>query len=278
MRAFTIARATFREAFHLPVLHVVMIASVVLLIIVGQLPRFTLSIYDDIKMLKDLAMATATLCGVLVAIFAAVNVITLEIENWTVVTVLSKPVRRWEFIVGKFMGLVLTLTAAFAILTALYILVVWWGMWENVREYQSVYPELKEHFGTIALAAADEMWRGMVMCLLQVLVLGAVAVACCVRAPMIVSVVIFFAFFVAGHFVAAVEKAGAKAGTTLATAGAFLVKALVADQGALSFSQEAGTGRLITAGVMGWGFLYAAVYAAAVLLVAVLLFRNREVI
>ena len=67
--------------------YVIVGGALVLLAIVGQLPRFTMSIVDDIRMLKDLAIATATLCGMLVAIFAAVQAITVEIENWTSVCV-----------------------------------------------------------------------------------------------------------------------------------------------------------------------------------------------
>ena len=278
MRALTIARGTYREALHLPVLHVIAIGSVVLLAIVGQLPRFTLSIYDDIKMLKDLAIATASLCGMLVAVFAAVHVITSEIENWTVVTVLSKPVRRWEFVVGKFLGLVWTLIVLFAVLTVCYILVVWWGMYSSIVEYQGIYPELKRNFWMLAWGAADEMWRAMVFCLLQVVVLSAVAVACCVRAPMIISVVTFFMTFVLGHFAGALAKAAEKGGTVIGSGAALVLSTLVPDLESLNFSQEIGAGRLIGAGLMGWGGLYAAVYASAIVLVAVLLFRNREVI
>ncbi|HUW58812.1 MAG TPA: ABC transporter permease subunit, partial [Planctomycetota bacterium] len=117
MRSLSIARNTFRQMFHLPVVYVILGGSVVLLAVVGQLPRFTMSMVDDIRMLKDLSIATATLCGMLVAIFGAVHAITVEIENWTVVTVLSKPVSRWEFVVGKFLGLALGLTVIFAALT-----------------------------------------------------------------------------------------------------------------------------------------------------------------
>jgi ABC-type Na+ efflux pump permease subunit len=278
MRALTIARSTCREALHLPVLHVIGIGSVVLLAIVGQLPRFTLSIYDDIKMLKDLAIATASLCGMLVAVFTAVHVITSEIENWTVVTVLSKPVRRWEFVVGKFLGLVWTLVALFAVLSVSYILVVWWGMYSSIVEYQGIYPELKRNFWAVAWGAADEMWRAMVFCLLQVVVLSAVAVACCVRAPMIISVVTFFVTFILGHFVEPLAKAAERSGTAIGGGVGIVLSALVPDLESLNFSQEIGTGRLIGAGLMGWGVLYATVYASALVLVAVLLFRNREVI
>jgi len=278
VRVLTIARSTYREALHLPVLHVIIVGSVVLLAIVSQLPRFTLSIYDDIKMLKDLAIATATLCGMLVAVFAAVHVITSEIENWTVVTVLSKPVRRWEFVVGKFFGLIFTLLSLFAVLTVVYVLVVWWGMYTSIVDYQGIYPELKRNFWAVAWRAADEMWRGMVFCLLQVVVLSAVAVAFCVRAPMIISVVSFFVAFVLGHFVEPLTKAAQKSGTVIGAGASVLLGGVIPDLESLNFSQEVGTGRLISPAVMAWGTLYAAVYAAAAVLLAFLLFRNREVI
>ena len=213
----------------------------------------------------------------LVSIFAAVHVITSEIDNWTVVTVLSKPVRRWEFAVGKFLGLVSTLMILFCVLTASYILVVWWGMYTSIIEYQGIYPELKRNFWALAWGTADEMWRGMVFCMLQVVVLSAVAVACCVRLPMIISTVVFFMTFVFGHFVGLVSKAAVEGGSAIA-AGAALVSALVPDLESLNFSQEIGMGRLIGPAVMGWGALYAAVYATAIVCLAVLLFRNREVI
>lgn len=262
---------------HLPVVYVIVIGSAVLLAIIGQLPRFTLSIYDDIAMLKDLAIATATLCGVLVAIFGAVHAITAEIENWTVVTVLSKPVRRWEFVVGKFVGLALAITLLFAVLTVVYTLLVWWGMYTSVTDYQGAYPELKQNFMAIAWRAANEMWRGMVMCLLQVLVLAGVAVACCVRAPMIISVVIFFMMFVAGHFVGRLARAARELGG-LGARAVLVLSSLIADLEGLNFSQEVGMGRLISPAVMGWGLLYTGVYATAAVLVGLVLFRNREVI
>ncbi|HUU43339.1 MAG TPA: ABC transporter permease subunit, partial [Planctomycetota bacterium] len=137
MRVLDIGRNTFRQAMHLPVLHVLILGSVVLLAIVGQLPRFTLVVLDDIKMLKDLAITTATLCGLLVTIFVAVNTVTAELENWTVVTLLSKPVTRAEFVTGKFVGLAMTLAAVFGVLTVLYILMVWWGMLTSIYDYRN---------------------------------------------------------------------------------------------------------------------------------------------
>ena len=64
----------------------------------------------------------------------------------------------------------------------------------------------------------------------------------------------------------------------IGSGAALVLSTLVPDLESLNFSQEIGAGRLIGAGLMGWGGLYAAVYASAIVLVAVLLFRNREVI
>lgn len=279
MRSLSIARNTFRQMFHLPVVYVILGGSVVLLAVVGQLPRFTMSMVDDIRMLKDLSIATATLCGMLVAMFAAVQAITVEIENWTVVTVLSKPVSRWEFVVGKFLGLALGLTVIFAALTVVYTLLLWWGMWTSIWDYRGIYPEMVRDFSKIAAKAADQMWRGMVLSLLQVLVLSAVAVACCVRAPMIISVVIFFTVFVVGHFVEVLSRAAREAGTVLGGAVAWVLTAVIPDLEGLNYSQEVlGADDLVHTGVLGWGLAYALMYCGAGVLVALLLFRNREVI
>lgn len=273
---FAIARNTLREACQLRVVYVLVIASVVLVAIVAQLPKFTLSIYDDIKMSKDLAVATASLCGLLVALFASVQVITGEIENWTVVTVLSKPVRRWEFVVGKFAGLVVMLVLVFAVLAVGYTLVVWWGMWASIVDYQGVYPELKRNFWTVAWQAADEMGRALVLSLLQVAVLLGIAVACCVRVPMIVSAVAFFAVFVAGHFVGGVTALVEGGAGSVGRGAGTLLGVLIADLEALNASQEVGTGQVVSAAVMAWGALYAALYSAAAVTAGVLLFRKRE--
>lgn len=239
MRILTIARNTTRRSFHLPVLYVITIGSILLVAIVAQLPRFTLVVQDDIRMLKDLAIATGTMSGVLVAIFVAVNTITTEIEDWTVVTVLSKPVRRWEFVVGKFLGVVFTLTLVYAVLTVVYILLVWWGTWTSVTDYENVVPHLKKQFWSIAMGTANEMWRGMFLCLLQVVVLSAVAVACCVRAPMVISVVIFFMMFVLGHLLHGLGEQGATDGEVVAAGAGMVAVGVAAPCGPARVAAEA---------------------------------------
>jgi hypothetical protein len=89
---------------------------------------------------------------------------------------------------------------------------------------------------------------------------------------------VFFMMFVLGHFVEVLAKAAESGGTVIGSGAALVLSAVIPDLESLNFSQDIGAGQLIGAAMMGWGTLYAAVYAGAVVLVAVLLFRNREVI
>lgn len=277
MRTVTIARATVREALHLPVVHVLVIGAGVLVAVVGQLPRFTMSMQDDIKMLKDLALATATLAGLLTAVFTAGNVVTAEIENLTVVTLLSKPVKRWEFVAGKWLGVLLTVLAAFAVLAVLLVPAVWWGMWTYAKDWQSIEPEMVARFWTSAWDAADGLARGLAMSFCQVAALTGLTTALCVRAPVVVSATSVIALFVAGNLVSAVEHAAAQ-GSALAKAGATLATLVVPDQAAIAFSAEASAfGAKMPMAAIAWAGIYALCMALAGMLAGVVLFRRREV-
>lgn len=106
-RIIHIASNTFREAVRDRVLYN-LIAFAVLLsgaaIFVGQI-----SIEIERLVVVNLGLTAVSLFGVVIAIFIGIGLVSKEIEKRTLYTVLSRPVRRWEFIVGKFFGLAGTL-------------------------------------------------------------------------------------------------------------------------------------------------------------------------
>ena len=106
-RIIHIARNTFREAVRDRVLYN-LIAFALLLsgaaIFVGQI-----SIDIERLVVINLGLTAVSLFGVVIAIFIGIGLVSKEIEKRTLYTVLSRPVRRWEFIVGKFFGLAGTL-------------------------------------------------------------------------------------------------------------------------------------------------------------------------
>lgn len=106
-RIASIASNTFREAVRDRVLYN-LIAFAVLLsaaaIFIGQI-----SIEIERLVVINLGLTAVSLFGVLIAIFVGIGLVSKEIEKRTLYTVLSRPVRRWEFIIGKFFGLAGTL-------------------------------------------------------------------------------------------------------------------------------------------------------------------------
>lgn len=106
-RIVHIASNTFREAVRDRVLYN-LIAFAVLMsgaaILVGQI-----SIGIDRLVVVNLGLTAVSLFGVVIAIFIGIGLVSKEIEKRTLYTVLSRPVQRWEFIVGKFFGLAGTL-------------------------------------------------------------------------------------------------------------------------------------------------------------------------
>src|ERR1700721_2050880 len=106
-RMVHIASNTFREAGARRVLYN-LIAFALLLsgsaILVGQV-----SIEIERLVVINLGLTAVSLFGIVIAIFIGIGLVSKEIEKRTLYTVLSRPVRRWEFIVGKFFGLAGTL-------------------------------------------------------------------------------------------------------------------------------------------------------------------------
>jgi ABC-type transport system involved in multi-copper enzyme maturation permease subunit len=108
-RLWAIAHNTFREAIRDRVLYNLILFA--LLIVGSSLLIGQISLEIDRIVLINLGLTAISLFGIVIAIFIGIGLVSKEIEKRTLYTVLAaRPVRRWEFITGKFLGLVMTLT------------------------------------------------------------------------------------------------------------------------------------------------------------------------
>jgi ABC-type transport system involved in multi-copper enzyme maturation permease subunit len=114
-RIFSVALNTFREAVRDRVLYNLVFFALLMMaaaIFVGQI-----SLGIESIIIVSLGLSAISIIGLLIAVFIGVGLVSKEMDKRTLYALLSKPVRRWEFLVGKFGGLVLTLavnTAAMA--------------------------------------------------------------------------------------------------------------------------------------------------------------------
>ena len=116
-RIWAIALNTYREAIRQKVLFALAFFAGVM--IVFSLFLAQLSLHADVKIIKDMGLACIMLFGALIAVFVGVGLVFKEIDRRTIYTILSKPVSRTEFILGKFMGLSVTVGLVVFLMTVL---------------------------------------------------------------------------------------------------------------------------------------------------------------
>ena len=115
MMAGTVAINTFREAVRDRVLYNLIFFALAMMaaaVLVGQI-----TIGIERLVIINLGLTAISLIGMVMAIFIGVGLVYKEIEKRTLYSLLAKPIRRWEFLVGKFAGLVLTLAVNAALMT-----------------------------------------------------------------------------------------------------------------------------------------------------------------
>ena len=131
-QTLAIIRNTLFESIRQPILLVMLVVATIGLIFCNLLAGFTME--DDQRMMVDLGLSTVFVCGTILAAFIATNVLNREIENLTALTVISKPVARPLFVLGKFLGVAGALVLATVYLSFVFLLVEMHGVLETVRQ------------------------------------------------------------------------------------------------------------------------------------------------
>ena len=113
-RIWAIALNTFREAVRIRVLYgilVLVVGANLMTLVLGELAATT----DEARIARDVGLAGISLFGSLTAIFLGVFLLYTEVQRRTIHAIVSKPIERWEFVVGKYAGMALVLTVLVAV-------------------------------------------------------------------------------------------------------------------------------------------------------------------
>lgn len=119
---FTISRHTFIASIRQPILVALIFIAAIALVLNPSLAAFTLD--DDNKLLIDMGFSTLFLTGLLLAAFTATGVLGQEVENHTALTIISKPVARPVFVLGKYVGVSAAIALAYWALCGIFLLTV----------------------------------------------------------------------------------------------------------------------------------------------------------
>jgi hypothetical protein len=132
LRLLAISKNTFIETLRQPIYAVIIIFSLLLMFLAPAISMYTLE--EDIMLLRELGLSTLFLAGLFIAIFASTGAITEEIESGTITTVLSKPINRPTFVIGKFLGVSMALALAHLLITMIMLMMIRHGVLESATD------------------------------------------------------------------------------------------------------------------------------------------------
>lgn len=121
-KILVISKNTFRETIRDRILYAIL--GFAILFILSTILFGSISLGEDLKIIRDFGLAGIYIFGLIITIFLGTTLIYKEIEKRTIYTVLSKPISTLDFILGKFLGLFLSVTLTIIFMTAVYLIVV----------------------------------------------------------------------------------------------------------------------------------------------------------
>jgi ABC-type transport system involved in multi-copper enzyme maturation permease subunit len=265
-----VALSTAKSEMAQPLYGINLIVGIVLLWLFIFIPYYTLG--EDIKMLKNSGLTLIMVLCIIQAIWAASNSIADEIEGRTALTVLSKPLSRWQFIVGKYSGIMWATAVMFLAFSVVFLLCV---------AYKPIYDSREG-------GPAEIVWQlthyemvqtvpGLALAFMEVAVLAAISVAISTRLPMIANFILCFSIYVLGHLTplmvqsAVVNEAFEPVvfvGRLIATV--FPVLENLNIQAAIAGGQE------VPLVYLGWALVYSTIYGVIAMLLALALFEDRD--
>lgn len=254
-RVFAIARNAFLEAVRDRVLYNLVLF--VLLLIAAAIFLGELSAGQERKIIVDLGLSTMLLFGVFISIFVGVGLVYKEIERRTVYAILAKPVSRGEFLLGKYLGLCLTLLVNVFVMGAGVSIAL-----------------LYAHWGLDSLALS--IWPAIFLIYLELMILTGVALLFSSFSSPALSALLTFLVFIIGHFSTDLKSL---ASSMESIAGRWFFNALyyvLPNLSNYSYITPAAHGQVPAGSTVLLAMLYATVYIAVTIAGATLILGKRN--
>jgi ABC-type transport system involved in multi-copper enzyme maturation permease subunit len=247
-----IALTTFKEAVRDRILYAILVFALVMLAGSGLLVR--LSVGGEEKIVKDLGLACISIFGLLIAIFLGIGLVSKEIEKRTLYTVIAKPVSRNQFILGKYLGLVLTLLVNVVVMACGLVGLAY--VWEG--------------------ALSPRLLLAVLFIFLELMLVTALALLFSTFSSPALSAIFTLCLFVAGHLSADLRLFAAHFGGAVTRVVAETLYFLLPNLSYLDLKDRAVHNLGIDPGRTGLALAYGISYVTAVILTAMTIFQRRE--
>jgi ABC-type transport system involved in multi-copper enzyme maturation permease subunit len=215
-------------------------------------------------------MTMIKVLAIIMALWTASTSIADEIEGRTALTVLSKPVGRRQFILGKYLGILWPILLMFIILGVVFLITVSYKVVYDARESAKTTPEWTECYAEVV-----RIIPGLVLAFFESAIIAAISVAVSTRLPMLPNLVICGSIYVLGHLAALIVRSSAAENPFVRFVGRLLSVVLpVLDhfeiEGAIAGASS------VPMAYLGWALLYSALYSIAAIMLALIFFEDRD--
>jgi len=260
-----IALNVFKESVRDKVLYNLVFFAVLLIAVSFLLGQLTAG--QDMKIIKDLGLAAMSWFGLFIAVFIGIGLVSKEVERKSIYSLLSKPIRREELVIGKYLGLVLTLLVNISIMTLAYYLVLGGMAWMAGGWHLPIWE---------APAMDPRLLKAIVMILLQLMMVTAIALLFSTFSTPLLSAALTFGLYIVGHF-----NADLKTFETIVDSKPLIYLAktlyyLLPNFAALDIKAQVVHGQPVPLGGLLMNTAYALTFIGALLTAATLIFRRRD--
>ncbi len=263
-----IALASMREGLAQPLFWVCLPIGTFLLLLFIWIPYNTFG--EDIKMLKDTGLMLIMLLSIVLAVWNASISIANEIEGRTALTLLSKPVGRKQFVIGKFFGVLGPVAVLFFVLSLVFLATI---------SYKVIYES--QEYGQENVTAVNcsmetmQILPGLALAFMETIVLAAISVAISTRLPMAANMVICASIYGLGHILPLLVQSSVGMLEPVQFVGQLIATVLPVFEHFNMYPAIAG-GREVPLAYLLWAGVYCLIYTSFALLGALLLFEDRD--
>jgi len=260
-----IALSVFRESVRDKVLYNLVLFAVLLTAasyLIGQLTAG-----QDVKIIKDLGLSATSVFGLFIAVFIGIGLVSKEVERRSIYALLAKPMRRYQLLLGKYFGLVLTLAVNVSIMAlALYAVLAFMS--------RGVAPEVARTWDAPALDPA--LLKAVGLILVELMLITAIALFFSTFSTPMLSAAFTFALFIVGRFSSDLrnfqQAVDSKAAAALAR-GLYWVLPNLAQ---FDVKSDVVHGQPVPFGYMAIAISYGVVYISMLLVISIAIFSKRD--
>jgi len=267
-RLAAVAHATAKSEMAQPLYLLLIAIGIFGILLFSILPFNTLG--EDIRLMKDSCVTLIMVLGMVQAVWSAGTSVSEEIEGRTALTVLSKPIGRGPFLIGKYVGIMLTVLVLFVILSAVFLMVLSYKPIYDARESSNEMP--------VWQVSHEELMTSipaLILYFMETMAIGGIAVALATRLPLLANFVVCFVIYVIGNLTAPLVRSTAGENELVGFFGK-LIAVVVPNLNTFNVQSAVDAGNPIPPIYLAGAFTYLFFFSIMILMLALLMFEDRD--